>query len=225
MPFFAFKLLFAALALILLVLLVFIARQAWRKRPSPPPAATRPGAKAPQQRVGLGRKTPANPVPDPATPPPPRRRQLASFAASEREAAEADAVTLPSVTAAMAEEPDIEGNSQAQAAHAPEPEINADMATTAIVAETSELPVPKPAEFERAVLGRLESAFDAFQAGDVTLDGYRARVLAEEGEVERQIAHHQAKGDAYELEAAIAARESVRWCLDWADEQQRTPED
>ena len=228
MPYFAFKMLFAALALGLLVVMILIARQTWRQRQA---RACRPREKATREartvkpRAGLGRKNPTAPIPEPAEPPPARRRQLASFATSEREAAQAqaDALSLPTAGNDRADEDG--GAPMPQVEPQPEPELEPErVAETAIEADAPMLTASAPAAFEQAVLERLELAFEAFQSGEVSLDGYRARVLAEESGVERQIARHQADGDEYELEGAIAAREAVRWCLDWADEHGSTPQ-
>lgn len=81
-------------------------------------------------------------------------------------------------------------------------------------------PAPgEPDDYAQAVLGRLELAFEALQAGEITLDTYRAQVLAEQGAVDRRVAELEGEYESDALDAALAARESVRWCLDWADEQ------
>lgn len=83
---------------------------------------------------------------------------------------------------------------------------------------------PPAADYAQEVLGRLEAAFDELQAGEMALDDYRGRLLSEQAAVEeRLVLLHDGDDDA-ELEAALAARESVRWCLDWADEQERASE-
>jgi hypothetical protein len=75
------------------------------------------------------------------------------------------------------------------------------------------------ADYGQAVLDRLEEAFEALQAGEIALEAYRTRVLAEQAAVEARIAVLQTDVESDELDAALAAQESVRWCLDWADEQ------
>jgi hypothetical protein len=86
-------------------------------------------------------------------------------------------------------------------------------------AEAADHAAGEPDDYAQAVLGRLERAFEALQAGEITLDTYRARVLAEESAVDRRVAELEGEYESDELDAALAARESARWCLDWADEQ------
>lgn len=193
MSFLAFQVIFAALAIGLLAVAILLARRLWgtrQPRASRPPRETASRAPKPE-RPGLGRKKAADPAPEPAAAPPARRRQLASFAESER----------------------IVGGSEAQQALKPMDEPVAPEPLPA-----AELPAPPDSDLGEAVLGRLEAAFDALQAGQISLDLYRERVRAEEAALDRHIATLP-ESEEDELEAALAARESVRWCLGWADEQ------
>ncbi|MBW8753871.1 MAG: hypothetical protein JF595_06930 [Sphingomonadales bacterium] len=200
MPFFVFKLVFAAIALALLVVAGLIARNFWRKR-QPQAPATDGGAEPKPAKLGklampgLSKRTPE---PEPEAPAPPRRRQLHSFAEAEKSAAEAEAMPLP--------QPDNEPEGEPEAEFAAEP-------------EAAETPAAPEADYGQAVLDRLEQAFEALQAREITLEAYRTRVLAEQSAVEARVAVLQADVESDELDAALAARESVRWCLDWADEQ------
>jgi hypothetical protein len=83
-------------------------------------------------------------------------------------------------------------------------------------AETDEADAPP---FDAQVLARLEAAFEALQGGEITLDTYAERLGEENAAVEQRIAELGDQGDPGAVEAALAARESVRWCLDWAEEQ------
>jgi hypothetical protein len=83
---------------------------------------------------------------------------------------------------------------------------------------------PPPAaeeDFGQGVLARLEAAFERFEAGAVSLDGYTALVRAEQARVDRRIAALQPGGPSALLDDALTARDSVRWCLAWADEQRQ----
>lgn len=220
MSFFVLKLVIAALVIGLLAIAALILRQTRRKRQSGsgieslPPAA-KASAKAPKAPK---RKAAEQPEPEPDTPPIARRRQLTSFAESERSLAQAEAEALGLPIADRAEpEPDL---------FAPEPEPEPEP----LIADA---PPPEPAahsepdqpEFDQIVMDRLEAAFEALQAEEISLDAYRELVLAEEAAVEEHIAHHQETGDEIALEAGLAARESVRWCLDWADERGKAEHD
>ncbi|HEX8055531.1 MAG TPA: hypothetical protein VF481_02620, partial [Novosphingobium sp.] len=55
--------------------------------------------------------------------------------------------------------------------------------------------------------------------GEISLADYRQRIEAEHAAVEARIAALQPAGESAELDAALAAQESVQWCLDWAEEQ------
>lgn len=92
---------------------------------------------------------------------------------------------------------------------------------TPTVADTIAAPTADDGDYAQAVLGRLENAFDRLQADAITLDAYRAEVLAEQAAIEQRIAALRPGGDGPEMDAALAAQESARWCLDWADEQAR----
>jgi hypothetical protein len=230
MSFFVLKLVFAALVVGLLVIAALILRQMQRKRqgqaPAPQPAAlpreSPPTTDGPLQRGSFlsKKKAVAEPEPEPEEAPILRRRQLATFAEDERSAAqaEAEALGLPIAErprhASVELEPELEPGPEAPAvfaAEAPAPELAG--------ADAADLSEPEAAAFDQFVMNRLEAAFDALQAEDISLDAYRDLVLAEQDAVERHIAHHQDTGDECELEAGLAARESVRWCLDWADER------
>jgi hypothetical protein len=83
---------------------------------------------------------------------------------------------------------------------------------------------PPPAaeeDFGQGVLARLEAAFEQLEAGAVSLDGYAALVRAEQAHVDRRIAALQPGGPSALLDDALTARDSVRWCLAWADEQRQ----
>jgi hypothetical protein len=80
---------------------------------------------------------------------------------------------------------------------------------------------PEVRNFSQRVLARLEGAFERFSAGEISLDAYKALVLAEQEEVDQRIAVLRAAGGSPDLDEALAAKESVRWCLEWADEQRR----
>lgn len=220
MTFLTFQLIFAGFALSLIVAIVLLIRQLRRKRadkaPATKPARREAQAAAPARR-GLGRRKPAEPEPVAEGPPPARRRQLASFVEHERTIAEAEAQTVPELPGA-----DAPSAGRQQPEPLPETWLAAEPAVVvAIDDEACDEPEPAYAgEFDQAVLGRLETAFEAYQGGEISLDTYRHRVGAEAEAVEQHIAIHRATGDEIELEAALAARESVRWCLDWADEQQ-----
>lgn len=154
----------------------------------------RGGPRAPkparEARAPLVRETPSEP--EPVDHAPARRRQLQAIVAQAR--------------------------SEAGPEPQPEPEI-APAPANDTEAEDASYPEIEPDDYAQAVLGRLELAFEALQTGEITLDTYRARVLAEENAVSRRVAELQGEYESDELDAALAARESVRWCLDWADEQ------
>jgi hypothetical protein len=84
-------------------------------------------------------------------------------------------------------------------------------------------PVPAAVEavedYAQASLKRLEDAFERLQSDDITLDAYRAEVLAEQAAIEQRIAALGDDAEGAEMAAARAALESTRWCLDWADQQ------
>lgn len=90
-------------------------------------------------------------------------------------------------------------------------------------ADPEEIEDPALPDYDQAVLGRLEEAFEALQAGDITLDSYRKLILAEEDAVDRRVAMLEIEGDSAKLQAALVAQESVRWCLDWANDQDDIP--
>jgi hypothetical protein len=75
---------------------------------------------------------------------------------------------------------------------------------------------PVPAD----LLARLEACFDRLEAGEITLQAYRAQVLGEQAQIEQRLAALADEAPAGEREAAQQALQSVRWCLDWADQQQ-----
>ena len=203
MSFFVFKLIFAVIALALLVVAGFIVRNHRRGRQAVNPATARPPEpKAARLKMpSLAKKAPDPAPEEPATP---RRRQLHSFAEAEKTAAEEAAAP------------------QAE----PLAEIESDAAEPAVPQ-----PIDEPADegydftdhyaddYAQAVLGRLEQAFEALQAGEMALPAYRERVRAEQVAVEQRIAALEREIESDELDAALAARESVRWCLDWADAQ------
>jgi hypothetical protein len=80
-------------------------------------------------------------------------------------------------------------------------------------------PADDGADFGPGVLARLEAAFERYQANEIALDDYTALVLAERGAVDRRIAALNPAGASAELDEALKAQESVRWCLKWAEEQ------
>lgn len=222
MSFMVFQLLFAVLALGLLVVAGLIVRQIVRKRPSAqaaielaPPSEAEP--RAPKLRMPSLRKQAAEPDPEPEAPLPVRRRQLNSFAEAERSAAEADAVVLPvpvcepDITEPTSNGPDLPAEPETAFETAPKPAGES--------APEVEATTEQALDYGEAVLGRLEEAFEDLQDEEISLGTYRERVLAEQAAVERRIAALQPGGDSADLDAALVARESVRWCLDWAEEQ------
>ncbi len=229
MSFTVFKLLFAAIALALVVVVVLVVRKYRRERHDAVPrskaqpraeSAEKPGRKKP----GLGRKAP-KPEPEltPDEPPPPRRRQLHSFAEAERNAAG----EIEAEWAAPAAKPALTpmGMTPAEITPEAEPEPEADLAPEPTPAPIPTSFVPPEPDYSQAVMNRLEEAFEALQEGEITLPVYRERLLGEDEAVGHRIAVLQSAGDSEELDAAIAARGSVRWCLDWADEQARAQDD
>jgi hypothetical protein len=208
MSFALFLLIYAAIAIALVAVVWLILREVRRKRLDkvqplrPPEPRDRP---APKVRLPARRKTTAEPEPE--TPPPPRRRQLQTFADAEKAAAEhqsIDAVPEPNA-------PDAPGDADA----VPEPDTPDAVAD----ADVPVIPVETETDYAQAVLDRLEDVFERFQAGDITLDAYRAEVQAEQAAIDQRIAALDHDPDSAAMAAALAARESARWCLDWADEQ------
>jgi hypothetical protein len=249
MSFFAFKVLFAALAIALLAALFIALRIVRRRRQAQTPAGARETApqdaaasvpKMPARRAFA--KAPARPIAEPEidpTPAPPRRRQLSSFADEARATDQADAYygePLPGERASD-DEPAVPGYGEAAFDAHPEAAlietppvapIEADVAAPASAYLDSPNPEsfdnpdpdwPDASSFEQTILAQLETEFEALQAGEIALDAYRARILALQATVEAHVAQHQQSGDEIALEGGLAARESVRWCLDWADEQ------
>lgn len=228
MSFMVFQLLFAVVAVALVVVAVLIVRQLAAKRqsseslpsefaaseiPSPPLAEPQ----APKLRIpGLGRKAPER-EPEADEPLPPRRRQLHSFAEAERNAAEADAVVLPVLEPEAEAEPEVEPEQMAQTDLAPQFEAEPEEAPAAEL--EAEHMTDEALDYSEAVLGRLEEAFEELQGGEITLATYRERMQAEQAAVEARVAALQPGGESAELDAALAARDSVLWCLDWAEEQ------
>lgn len=229
MSFLVFQLIFAAVALALVVVVVLLVRQMMTKRQAREGGASEaPSALVvePQPRFGLGRKV-AEQEPEPAAdaPQPARRRQLHSFAEAERVAAEADAVVLPVLEPEMKAEPEFEAEPITQVAVE---EVVAEEAAAEPMTEPEETPLTEldaedmtgaALDYSEAVLGRLEEAFESLQNGEVTLAAYRQRIEAEHAAVEARIAALRPAGESAELDAALAAQESVQWCLDWAEEQ------
>lgn len=209
MSYLVFQLMFAALAVALAVVAALIVREVRKRRavdrPTEKNGEERAGAEAPQPRkVGLGRKA-ASPAPAEV---PARRRQLQSFVEQERQAEGMEAPPIaPEAAAQPLPEPANETGLEDAPDSGPEPDL----------ASESDLG-PEP-DLDRAVMGRLEAAFEALQAGEITLDAYRERIEAEEAALDRRIATLGSSAGEPELDAALAARESVRWCLGWADEQ------
>lgn len=214
MSFLMFKLLFAAMALGLLVVVGLIVRQIMSKRqPSEPKATHEAALKAPKLRKPTLGKKESEPEPEEPASAPARRRQLQSFAEAERNAAEAETVVLPVAipepeTQAETDDADVMAGSETEVEVAPaqpeaEPEANE----------------PQALDYNEVVLGRLEEAFEALQEGELTLDAYHARIQAEFAAVEEHIAALEGDGDSADLETALTAREAVLWCLDWAEEQ------
>lgn len=190
MSFVIFQVVFAALAMALLAVIVLIAREVRARRAARREKASGDvEAAVPGPRpAGIGRK--AAPAADPASDPaePARPRRRQLQSFVEQERG-IEPEPLP---------------------HAPvlQPEAPA------------ELPAdPEPdGDLGQTVLARLEQAFDALEAGTIALGTYRERVREEEAALEARIAALGPDASGPELEAALAARESVRWCLNWADE-------
>lgn len=220
MSFMVFQLLFAVIALALVVVAVLVVRQIARKgRSNEPAPSSLVEPKAPKLRMpGLGRKVP-EPEPQSDEPAPPRRRQLHSFVEAERSAAEIDTVVLP----VPEPEPEAEAAPEIEARPAVEPIAEIEFEPEPEKAPAAELeakPMTEEAlDYSEVVLARLEVAFEDLQGGEITLEAYRARMQAEQAAVEARVAALQPGGDSAELDAALAARESVLWCLDWAEEQ------
>jgi hypothetical protein len=213
-----FELVSAVVGIGFLAVLAFIVRELRRKRPTEAQEpSTRPETE-PALKGAMGprlawKKKASEAEPEPFEPPAPRRRQLASFAeaaAAEAEQAERETlVVLPEVPLAQAR---------------PCETAPADLsrAETGLL-EVADVPAPEGcanqgSDFEETVLARLEDAFDALQSGALTLEAYEACVRAAQAEVEQRIAELSDDTDPTALDAALAARESVRWCLDWAKE-------
>lgn len=229
MSFLVFQLIFAAVALALVAVVVLLVRQfvARRQAREAGVGEVQPAFVAePQPRFGLGRKA-AEPEPEAVADAPPvaRRRQLHSFAEAERVAAEADAVALPVLEPEMKAEPAFEAEPITQIAVE---EVPLEQAATEPMAEPEEAPSTEldagdmtdaALDYSEAVLGRLEEAFESLQGGELTLAAYRQRVEAEHAAVEARISALQHAGESADLDAALAAQESVQWCLDWAEEQ------
>lgn len=205
MSYLVFQLMFAALAVALAVVAALIVREVRKRRAVDRPSEEHAETEAPQPRkVGLGRRA-ASPAPAEA---PARRRQLQSFVEQERQAEGMEAPPIaPEAAAQPLPEPANETGLEDTPDSGPEPDL----------ASESDLG-PEP-DLDRAVMGRLEAAFEALQAGEITLDAYRERIEAEEAALDRRIATLGSSAGEPELDAALAARESVRWCLGWADEQ------
>jgi hypothetical protein len=238
MSFFAFQVLFAVLAIALVVAMVFLVRGLRRRGQANAPAATRkksarakpasqPKASPKGQARGgfaRGRAKPAAEVEDEITPATPRRRQLASFAENERAATRADpdyGDPLPgeqaSFGANLEDEPAADHGASDFAEAPPAEPLPIDPAAPEPAGEDRAW--PDPAGFEQATLARLEAEFEALQAGEIDLSVYRERLIGVQTSIEDHIAAHQESGDELALEGGLAARESVRWCLDWAEEQ------
>ena len=217
MSFMVFQLVFAVIALALVVVAGLIVRQIVRKGRNAPKAPREAQPKAAALRMpSLGRKA-AKPEPEPDTPAPARRRQLHSFAEAERSAAEAEAVVLP----VPASEPEAAEPVayEAQPPAASERRYETAPETGQDIQLEAEGMTEQALDYSEAVLGRLEEAFEDLQDEDITLGDYRERVLAELAAVEHRIAALQLHGASADLDAALVARDSVRWCLDWADDQ------
>jgi hypothetical protein len=218
-----FQLLFALVAVAMVVVVVVVLWQLASKRRSGEQASSEHARvaepKAPKLRMpSLGRKAP-EPEPESDEPAPVRRRQLHSFAEAERSAAEADAVVLPVLEPEMEAAPEVEPVAE----HVAEVEPIAEPATAVEAEPESELEAEhrtgEALDYSEAVLARLEEAFEDLQDGEITLAAYRERMQAEQAAVEARVAALQPAGDSAELDAALAARDSVLWCLDWAEEQ------
>ncbi len=204
MSFLLFKLLFAGVVIALLLVAGLIVRNLRHKRQgaAPPLQQTAPQQAAPARSFASRRQKPAaEDEAEPAEAAPPRRRQLKTFADAERVLVEPALLAEPIAPTETAPPPEPEAVPAAEAESADEP---ADAAG---------------GDYGQVVLDRLEQAFEALQAGEIPLSTYRARVTAEQVEVEQRIAVLQNDVESDELDAALAARESVRWCLNWADEQ------
>ncbi|MCW1429876.1 hypothetical protein [Novosphingobium sp. JCM 18896] len=203
-----------AIAALVVVLIIGLAMVAWRRRK--PKGPTLEGVPNPTEVV------PAEPT---------RRRQLQSFVDTEWDTPpEPMPEAVPATQFEPEPEPEPEPEQEPEtftplaADFAPAPEPFAEPATQpAAEAEPAETEDDAPADYDQAVLGRLEEAFEALQAREITLDNYRKLILAEEDAVDRRVAMLEAEGDSDELQAALVAQESVRWCLDWANDQDEIP--
>jgi hypothetical protein len=206
MPFLVFKLVFVALAAALLAILLLVGMRIWRARQSKAVETAGESRVAElASAVSALAETAAQPEAEALSPAPMRRRQLQSFAENERLAEEAEAAALlPLAPTEPGPAPAEAGGeaSEPQQAYLPEQE----------------------SEFDAAVLARLEEAFDALQSGEISLEAYRERLLAEQATVEERVAVLETGGDSEELDAALAAQESVEWCLNWAAEQEAPQE-
>lgn len=206
MPLLIFELAFASVALGLLAVVVLIVRNLRRKRAAPAEAKPK-GVKPDMPGKSVQAAGPESDIP-----PQQRRRQLRSL--SEVEQSEAEAVVAAEPTAELpAAEP------VAAEAPAVEPAV-------APIAEPTAGEDPTVEDgYAEAVLAQLEAAFERLEAQEITLDTYTAQLVAEQSAVDRRIADLRAHGTSEELEQALAAAESVRWCLDWAAEQPRPLQD
>jgi hypothetical protein len=197
MPFLAFELIFGIVAIALVALTGLIVRAVRRKRQADSPqAADAPAEPEPARASRASLEKAAAPEPQSGNPPAPRRRQLASFAEA---ATDETRLVLAEVATALPSAPSVAIGSDAAA-----------LARTAL---------DDRSEYDLVVLARLEEAFEALQAGTLSLEAYMERLQTEAAEIEQRIAALGDDGDPGERDVARAAQESVHWCLDWAHEQ------
>ncbi|MEJ5978171.1 hypothetical protein WG901_16075 [Novosphingobium sp. PS1R-30] len=195
----------AAFVVVLIIALVFMAR---RKRRSTGPVV--------QDPPGETEAAPAVPA---------RRRQLQSFVDTEWDTPP-EPLPEAAPTQQSAFEPEMEFRPPAPLAA----DFAPDEAEPIVESSARSSPEAEPEDaytslpdYDQAVLGRLEEAFEALQAGEITIETYRQHILAEAATVDARVAMLEAEGDSADLQAALVAQESVRWCLDWANDQDETP--
>jgi hypothetical protein len=197
MPFLAFELIFGFVAIALVALTGLIVREIRRKRRADSQRlADAPAEPEPAKASRAPLEKAAAPEPQSENPSAPRRRQLASFAEA---AADETRLELAEVATALPSAPSVAIGSDAEG-----------LAPTVVDDRT---------EYDLVVLARLEEAFEALQAGTLSLEAYMERLQAEAAEIEQRLAALGDDGDPGERDAARAAQESVHWCLDWAHEQ------
>ncbi|MDR2858634.1 MAG: hypothetical protein LBV50_12435 [Novosphingobium sp.] len=79
------------------------------------------------------------------------------------------------------------------------------------------LPAGPDADFSAGVLARLERVFEHLRAEEITLAEYVLEVQGEQADIAAHLTALYARdADPAVIDDAIAARDAVRWCLDWA---------